>query len=53
MARLSIRVLGTFRATLDDQEIRAFRSDKTRALLAYLTLEADRPHRRESLAGLL
>lgn len=30
-----------------------FRSDKIRALLAYLAVEADRPHRREMLANLL
>ncbi|MGW8249010.1 MAG: nSTAND1 domain-containing NTPase, partial [Anaerolineales bacterium] len=29
------------------------RSDKVRALLAYLAMEADHPHRREKLAGLL
>ncbi|MGD8794850.1 MAG: hypothetical protein PVF47_20035, partial [Anaerolineae bacterium] len=30
-----------------------FESDKVRALLAYLAVEANRPHRREKLAGLL
>ena len=30
-----------------------FKSNKVRALLAYLAVEADRPHRREALAGLL
>ncbi|MBN1139397.1 MAG: AAA family ATPase [Anaerolineae bacterium] len=53
MACLSIRLLGPFQVTLDGQPFTAFESDKARALLAYLTVEAERPHRRESLAGLL
>ncbi|MFZ6030086.1 MAG: AfsR/SARP family transcriptional regulator [Chloroflexota bacterium] len=35
------------------QTIRNFSTDKERALLAYLACEADRPHRRDALAGLL
>ncbi|MEJ2210981.1 MAG: BTAD domain-containing putative transcriptional regulator [Anaerolineae bacterium] len=31
----------------------AFGTDKARALLAYLAVEADRPHRRDALAGML
>ncbi len=31
----------------------SFATDKARALLAYLAVEADHPHRREALAGLL
>ena len=53
MARLSIRLLGSFQVTLDGQPVTAFESDKVRALLAYLAVEAERPHRRERLAGLL
>jgi predicted ATPase/DNA-binding SARP family transcriptional activator len=53
MARLSILLLGPFQVTLDGQPVTAFESDKVRALLAYLAVEADRPHRREKLAGLL
>lgn len=53
MARLQLRLLGTFDAKLDGAPLTAFRSDKTRALLAYLTLEAGRAHRREFLADLL
>jgi predicted ATPase len=45
--------LGTIEVTLDGQPVTAFEYDKVRALLAYLAVEADRPHRRESLAGLL
>jgi DNA-binding SARP family transcriptional activator/tetratricopeptide (TPR) repeat protein len=53
MARLSLSLLGPFRATLDGEPIARFESDKVRALLAYLAAEADRPHRREALVGLL
>jgi DNA-binding SARP family transcriptional activator len=53
MARLSISLLGTFDVVFDGQPVTAFAYDKVRALLAYLAVEADRPHRRESLTGLL
>ena len=53
MARLSVRLLGSFQVTLDGQVVTEFTTDKTRALLAYLAVEAERPHRREVLAGLL
>jgi DNA-binding SARP family transcriptional activator len=53
MSHLSLSLLGTFRATLDDELITTFESDKVRALLAYLAVEAVRAHRREKLAGLL
>jgi DNA-binding SARP family transcriptional activator/predicted ATPase len=53
MPRLSISLLGSFQVTLDDRPVTDFVTDKTRALLAYLAVERDRPHRRESLAGLL
>jgi len=53
MARLEIRLLGSFEVTLDGQPVRGFESDKVRALLAYLAVESDRPHRRSKLAGLL
>jgi predicted ATPase len=39
--------------TGDPSPVSGFEYDKVRALLAYLALEADRPHRREALAGLL
>lgn len=52
MARLSLSFLGTFQVTLEATPITAFVSDKARALLAYLAVDADRPHRRESLASL-
>jgi DNA-binding SARP family transcriptional activator/tetratricopeptide (TPR) repeat protein len=53
MSHLSLFLLGAFQATLDGEPITAFRSAKARALLAYLAVEADRPHRRETLAALL
>jgi predicted ATPase/DNA-binding SARP family transcriptional activator len=53
MARLSLSCLGPFQVTLDGQPVTRFKSNKVRALLAYLAVEADRPHRREVLAGLL
>jgi DNA-binding SARP family transcriptional activator len=53
LVRLEIRLLGPFQVTLDRQPITTFESNKVRALLAYLAVEARRPHRRESLAGLL
>ena len=53
MARLSIQLLGPFQAALDGKPVTDFESNRVRALLAYLVVEADRPHRRERLAGLL
>ena len=52
-ARLSISLLGSFHVTLDGKAVTSFTSDKARALLAYLAVEARRPHRRDALAGLL
>ena len=53
MAFLAIKLLGTFQVTLGGQAVTGFSTDKTRALLAYLTTESDRLHRRQALAGLL
>jgi len=53
MARLSLSLLGSFQAVLDGRPITGFASDRMRALLAYLAVEAGRPHRREKLVGLL
>jgi DNA-binding SARP family transcriptional activator len=53
MSRLAISLLGSFRVTLDDVSLTTFATDKVRALLAFLAVEADRPHRREALADLL
>jgi DNA-binding SARP family transcriptional activator/Cdc6-like AAA superfamily ATPase len=53
MAQLELSLLGAFQVTLDGHPITGFKSNKVRALLAYLVVESDRPHRRERLAGLL
>ena len=53
MSRLSISLLGAFQVTLDNETITDFATDKARALLAYLVVEAEHPHRRDALAGLL
>jgi len=52
-AGLQIYLFGAFQAVLNGELLRAFDSDKARALLAYLAVEAGEPHRREKLAGLL
>ena len=53
MPRLTLSFLGCFQVFLDDRPVTDFKSNKVHALLAYLAVEADRPHRREALAGLL
>ncbi|NIO70637.1 MAG: transcriptional regulator, partial [Anaerolineae bacterium] len=53
MTRLSVRLLGPLQVTLDGEPVTGLRSDKVRALLAYLAVETEQPHRREKLAGLL
>ncbi|MFN8495497.1 MAG: BTAD domain-containing putative transcriptional regulator [Caldilineaceae bacterium] len=53
MPQLSLTFLGTFDVRLNGKAVVGFRSDKVRALLIYLALEADRPHPRLKLAGLL
>ena len=53
MARLSLFLLGPLHMTLDGQPASGFESSKVRALLIYLAVEADRPHSRSALAGLL
>ncbi|MCU0522360.1 MAG: hypothetical protein MUF84_16905, partial [Anaerolineae bacterium] len=52
MNALRLYLLGGFRAEWDGAPVGAFESDKARALLAYLAVESDRPHRRDLLAGL-
>ncbi len=50
---LKVTLLGTFQAEIKEQPLTRFRSDKVRALLAYLMIEHQRAHRRDSLAALL
>jgi predicted ATPase len=53
MPRLSIALLGALRVTLGGEPVTGFATDKARALLAYLAVEADHFQRRDALAGLL
>lgn len=54
MARLCIYLLGSFYVTLDGESLTGFESNKVRALLAYLAVEAGHhPHSRDALIGLL
>ncbi|CAN5669650.1 hypothetical protein BH10CHL1_BH10CHL1_31790 [soil metagenome] len=50
MKKLWFSLLGQFQVTLDDQLVDDFQTDKARALLAYLVVEAERPHTRSQLA---
>lgn len=52
MKRLSLHLLGTLSVDLDGQVVTGFRSNKVRALLAYLAIESERSHSRHSLAAL-
>ena len=50
MKRVGLYLLGYFELRLGDARIETFRYNKAGALLAYLAVEAGRPHLRESLA---
>ena len=43
MESLHIQLLGAFHVRLDGEPVTVFVSDKARALLAYLAVEANRP----------
>ena len=53
VAHLSMALMGPFEVVLDGKRVTWFQSDKARALLAYLAVEAATPHTRHALAGLL
>src|SRR5574337_741929 len=53
MARLSLSLLGPPKITLNGQPVSGFAYNKARALLIFLAVEADRPHSRDALVGLL
>jgi DNA-binding SARP family transcriptional activator/predicted ATPase len=53
MPHLFVRLFGALEVALDGKAVTTFKSDKVRALLAYLAVEAERPHHRDKLAGLL
>ncbi|MFP3855435.1 MAG: AfsR/SARP family transcriptional regulator, partial [Anaerolineales bacterium] len=50
---MNLRLLGPFEAWANGDEIGPFRSEKERALLAYLAVQSDIPHQRQRLAALL
>lgn len=52
MPQLSLDLLGSFHARLDDRPLTAFRSVKVQGLLAYLVLNSQQPHSRDVLAAL-
>jgi len=53
MADFALFLLGSFQARLKEESAVKFEYDKLRALLAYLSLEAKQPLRRDALAGFL
>lgn len=53
MPHLAIAALQSLQVILDGRRVTNFRSVRAQALLIYLAVEADRPHPRELLAGLL
>jgi len=53
LSGLQIALLGPLQVQVDGNELTHFSFKKGQALLAYLAVEGDHPHRRETLAGLL
>ncbi|MEM7030421.1 MAG: BTAD domain-containing putative transcriptional regulator [Chloroflexota bacterium] len=53
MAELKLTFLGSFSVSVDEKPLTNFATDKVRALLAYVALEAGQAHNRSALAGLL
>ncbi len=53
MNELQVKLLGGFSVLLGGVPVTKFRSDKARALLAYLAVQPDRDHTRTTLATLL
>ena len=51
--KLSLQLQGIFRVELNQQQVEGLRTNKTRALLAYLAIEKDKRHRRDAVAALL
>jgi DNA-binding SARP family transcriptional activator/predicted ATPase len=52
MEEPKLRFLGEFTVDRAGEQVQSFKTDKDRALLAYLAVETGHPHRRESLAGM-
>ncbi len=53
MVILTVCLFGHFQVFIAQQPVNGFKSDKARALLAFLIVEPNRPHSRSMLAGLL
>ena len=53
MGQLFLYLLGQFQIILDDQPVDSHLYIKTKAFLAYLVIEKERVHSRETLAGLI
>src|SRR5262245_23208144 len=53
MTTRRVTLFGGFQVTRDGLPVAHFRGDKVRGLLAYLAVEADRPHARAAIAALL
>lgn len=54
MQHLNVRFFGSFQVTLEDvSRSAALKTEKSRALFAYLIIENDRPHRRAKLIDML
>lgn len=53
MVLLKICLLGPFQVWLGGNPVTSFESNKVRALLSFLAVEKDRPHTRDTIAGLL
>jgi DNA-binding SARP family transcriptional activator len=53
VARLEIRLLGSFEVTLDGHPVRAFETNSGRALLAYLAADSSRVSSRPAVAEML
>jgi DNA-binding SARP family transcriptional activator/predicted ATPase len=53
MSQLALAFLGPLLIQRDQQPVPSFTYNKARALLVYLAVEADRPHSRDQLVGLL
>ena len=52
IGQLELYFLGTFKAQVNDSQLSDFKYNKVRGMLAYLAIEKNRPHRRETLASL-
>ena len=50
---ITVTLFGSFAVQIDDHLATGLRSAKAQALLAYLALEADRPHSRTALQAIL